>query len=589
MRKSRVVTILLTGVLTLVMSMTGFAQTTKLDTPTNVKWEEPGSFSFTGVPESEGEYFFEVTRDGDLIWEMGWLNLVEDTIELSIVEAFEESGDYQIRVQATGDYIETEDSDWSNYSAVYTYQKPDIAFGIVRNVTWDEQSPGVVSWDPPANIPSGYEDSTWYQIDIMENGKYRGGYGTGDTSVDITEKLDDETAVYEIAIRVLSLDIEGIAHGDWTDDIEVSINVSNGEIKEGLEQWDTASPSNAQEFIEGFNLENLALGMQTSDEIYEKIEEIEQAFLDETGKEVKTVVGDGVDLSASDITVVGAGLNIASDSNAVKINIAQPDEEADVSPVIYSNVIQFDIHLTGAMDTLICPVTITMPIPDGIKASRLVILHYKHSDNSYEEIWPIINGNWATFTVTEFSIFAFAEKREDIDEDDLNEDALYDDLEEDDDDDDNVWTSTTSTDVIKGQYDTVLGIITGSGSGYSQWEGFEEGTWKLRYADGTYAQGSIVIDADGIPQEQVAWELIDGKWYCFGADGYAKEGLVYDYTLVGYFYIDIHNGMLTGWNQINGAWYYFNTTSDGTKGMLALSTIVDGYEIDEYGQSNRVE
>ncbi len=134
-------------------------------------------------------------------------------------------------------------------------------------------------------------------------------------------------------------------------------------------------------------------------------------------------------------------------------------------------------------------------------------------------------------------------------------------------------------DAKKGMMNTVLGIVTGSGAGYSNWvlDG-EKGAWKLQYADNSFATGSYFIDSDGTQKEQVAWEMVNGSWYAFGADGYAKGGFVTDYQLGGFFYIDIERGMLTGWQMIDGKWYYFNTVSDGNKGMmLANQTTPDGF------------
>lgn len=140
-------------------------------------------------------------------------------------------------------------------------------------------------------------------------------------------------------------------------------------------------------------------------------------------------------------------------------------------------------------------------------------------------------------------------------------------------------------DSTKGMVDPVLGILTGEGSNYSNWvQDPESGSWKLRYANGTFAAGTYFTDADGTTKEQVAWEMVNGTWYAFGADGYAKDGFVQDYELGGMFYIDINQGMLTGWQMIEGKWHYFNTVSDGRKGIMAVSAATpDGYQVDADG------
>ena len=143
-------------------------------------------------------------------------------------------------------------------------------------------------------------------------------------------------------------------------------------------------------------------------------------------------------------------------------------------------------------------------------------------------------------------------------------------------------TAVITTDAKKGKISTSLGIITGTGSGYSKWKQDGNG-WKLQYADSSFAAGNSRTDAGGTVYETLAWELINGAWYCFGADGYAKSGFVYDPELNGWLYIDINTGMKTGWQQLDGKWYYFNPTSDGSKGKMAITTRIDGWFVDEHG------
>lgn len=110
--------------------------------------------------------------------------------------------------------------------------------------------------------------------------------------------------------------------------------------------------------------------------------------------------------------------------------------------------------------------------------------------------------------------------------------------------------------------------------------------WKLKKANGTFVTGSIKVDSNGQTYEAVAWERVNGAWYAFGADGYAKSGWVKAWDKAGFFwyYIDINSGMkigwhldpqdhywyyldpqtgklLTGWNFVDGKWYYLATGS----------------------------
>lgn len=147
-------------------------------------------------------------------------------------------------------------------------------------------------------------------------------------------------------------------------------------------------------------------------------------------------------------------------------------------------------------------------------------------------------------------------------------------------------TSTTNSssnmtrDSKKGYMNSQSGIITGEGTGYSHWTQDENG-WKLIYADGTTAAGSMVEQADKTTVEHFQWEKVNALWYAFGADGYIKTGWIYDVQSGQWYFMSPENGMktgwhtepqdgcvyylepsngqiVTGWRQIDGKWYYFN-------------------------------
>ena len=138
---------------------------------------------------------------------------------------------------------------------------------------------------------------------------------------------------------------------------------------------------------------------------------------------------------------------------------------------------------------------------------------------------------------------------------------------------------TTTKDPVKGYVNSVSGIVTGSGSGYSSWV-YDSTGWWLKYADGSYAKGNITTDAAGKQVEIPHWEFINGKWFAFGASGYIRTGWIYDPVYKHWFCIDVNRGMLTGWQLLNNKWYYFNPVSDGTRGRLFVNTTTpDGYKV----------
>ena len=126
---------------------------------------------------------------------------------------------------------------------------------------------------------------------------------------------------------------------------------------------------------------------------------------------VQSAVSDKVN---GTVTVVGAGFN-ATDHSSVQLVIAEKSGNGITVGSAYSKAVQLNISLyqngTTVITDLTMPVTITMPVPTGLDASKLVILHDKNGDGiSDETIIPYVSAGKVTFTVTHFSNFAFAEK-----------------------------------------------------------------------------------------------------------------------------------------------------------------------------------
>ncbi|MCI8455307.1 MAG: carbohydrate-binding domain-containing protein [Lachnospiraceae bacterium] len=88
----------------------------------------------------------------------------------------------------------------------------------------------------------------------------------------------------------------------------------------------------------------------------------------------------------------------------------------------------------------------------------------------------------------------------------------------------------------------------------------DEKGWRLRYSGQTYASGRDIKDTDGAIKEQIAWIYKDHTWWAFGADGYLKEGWVFDSGSGQWYYINTDTGMKTGWHRDlpDGPWYYLD-------------------------------
>ena len=127
-----------------------------------------------------------------------------------------------------------------------------------------------------------------------------------------------------------------------------------------------------------------------------------------------------------------------------------------------------------------------------------------------------------------------------------------------------------------------LGDAAHGGSG--SWQKDENG-WRYNYADGTMEAGYMV---SGTNQEQVAWQMIDGKWWTFGADGYLKVGWIFDQNSNEWYWVDENNGMEDGWQFVNGKWYYFNNVQNGSNNrpygsMYKNEKTPDGYFVNPDG------
>jgi len=115
----------------------------------------------------------------------------------------------------------------------------------------------------------------------------------------------------------------------------------------------------------------------------------------------------------SEIDIVGAGKNATS--GPVALGLSMPQRTITVSSA-YSKAIRLNMTLTGegvnAADLCI-PVTITMPIPNGIASDNFRILHFHTCGSTYDLINPqiiVIDGvTYTRFALTKFSEFAFVE------------------------------------------------------------------------------------------------------------------------------------------------------------------------------------
>lgn len=535
----------------------------KLRAPSWVRWGDiPGEITYEVVPEAEGEYRYYIFKDGEAYDGTFYIN---QKGSFPYHYDITESGDYTFQVSSVGDEINTETSDLSEMSEVFSYHKPDEAFGAPDNMRWSSTDHGVAMWEPPSGSGK-YKDILRYRLKLYEGESEREEdrvltvYGIKTTSYDLSKYITEEKE-YTFSVQALSEDITRVFHGEETfGSGGTDIPEENKGVLEALEEINNsyASPSDAVREMKKLDTKDLAIAMQSNEEVLKTIKDLENKYLNDLDATVETSVSADVGIKSGEIELVGAGMNVASGSNAVRFEVKKPDQEAKVDPTLYKNTFQVDFSLKGVVGKLFVPVRITMPIPNDMKPDRLVLLHH-HKDGTYE-IVPLTKNEDGTvsFTVTSFSVFTFAEEAENTGEPDV------------------------PVEPEKPEKPGTSGGSQRSGGGKAAsakdhnvpgiWEKDDSG-WKLKKQDGTYPSQTWIMNHD--------------RWYWFDENSYMKTGWV---LYQGKWYYlnpqagELEGSMLMGWQLIQGKWYYLNPVSNGLMGaMYANAVTPDGYTVGNDG------
>lgn len=440
----------------------------KLPAPTNLQWGENYQLTFTGVELAEGKYDVELYKDGELChattWNMGTLWGLEHNINYSV--EIEESGVYKVRIRSSANYYEDgtttpeyTDSDWAE-SPEATYVRPDEVLGTT-NAYWDEGRPGYFFYNSVKNA-GGYRVEIYFTPEGETEEGHLGAHWSvragradeaGVTMVDdITDRIEKNGAgKYRIKIQALSGDIDTYANGVAGEfsayyDTTQTASMVGSTIANAMAN---KTPSEALDTIKDeLDIDSMKMAMQTDDTVLGQMKELEEKYVAEKGIAVKkpAVSSDASKyVDSSKINMVGAGLNV--DAGAVQLDVTVPAKKEYVNTSHYKNAVQLAIELkhdNTSVHQLQVPITITMPVPEGLDAGRLAVLHY-HADGTFEVVNLKNNGDGTvTFTVTEFSTFVFAEKTSGGSIDWEDEDVQTEDYD-DDDEDDGVITSSDMT------------------------------------------------------------------------------------------------------------------------------------------------
>lgn len=504
---------------------------------------------------------------------------------------FTEPGDYTFEAcQSMTNENKAPEDGWSRRSNVFEYVLPEKSMSIPQNLRW--YADGRAIWDEvPESLSSEYQKNYYALLYVKDEatGEYEKVnmyFKSKEAGQDGFSSQMEKGRTYKFRVMALG-DLSEYANSEFSNFspafVMDSIAQGGSQVIDSLLDSDDIVSSVESTKLPTQDKEALKLAVQAYDNVADKYAELEAAYKQKTGKEDFLVETSESTISADAITVTGGILN-----GATGIKFDKPDaadlNNANVSK--YRRKSALNIALSGDLEgELNYPVLITMPVPAGIDAEDLVIIHIKHDGNA-ETIQPRINSDGTvSFAVIDFSTFFFIDSTSTSGGSSSGSGGSGGGGGS----SSSSGTGAVTTDSKKGHINSVTGIITGSGDGYSKWISEAPQTeggsirWKLQYADGTIAAGTIVTREDGTTYEQPVWEKVNGNWYVFGSDGYAKHGFVTDPALGGTFYVDIMTGMKTGWQQIDGKWYYFNPSSDGTQGKMAVSTTIDGYYVDENG------
>ena len=392
----------------------------QIDAPTEARWQEKtGNLLFNASVNGTGFYGYSIYKEGEenpvytgsIHYPADYQNT---ELEMGLSEdalSKMDSGRYYFTVYAKGNegYMDSE----ACKSDMLDYSRPEKKLSIPSNLKWDKT---VATWT------LSEESAFAYELECKEEGSEEwrwaasGFYHRRESRkverYDFTKDMNVK-GVYRFRILAMSNDIFEAVDSEWS---EWSTEISSeeftspvaAELRDLLDS--NAGADEILNVLEKEDQKELALSVQTDPVIRNTMGEAEKRFSEEKGISVKTdVASDMADKISGGISVLGAAFNAGDDVKNMTLNITKPTLEKEVDRQQYKNVVQINMTLDGAADTqkLKVPVRITMPIPEGVSEQDLQILHY-HNDGSYETIWPYISGKTASFTLTSFSTFIFA-------------------------------------------------------------------------------------------------------------------------------------------------------------------------------------
>lgn len=393
-----------------------------IDAPTEVKWGNNFSISWKPSEKGLGQYRVVLYKeDGTNVAETTWYlsattnSIFTTSLSSSFAEKME-TGKYYFGVTAVDNNNKPISEETK--SELISYTKPSYRIPAPTDLKWNTSS-GEWKIDADAKYAGGIE----YQIEVKDSDSddwrwaAHVSYNRDGNAMTSTSFKGDisKTGIYRFKVRIQSKNLLEALDSDWSEwSAEMKYDAMVSEIDKGLDQLvnDNASADQVADFLDKQDKSDLQTAIQTESTTRDKIKAAEDKFKTEKGITVDSNVSDDMaDKIKGNISMVGAAFNTDEGNKNLTLNVTKPTIEKTVDKNVLQNVVQVDLKLDGCSrtDNLKVPIRITMPIPAGINKNNIQILHY-HGDGSYEAIWPSVEGDFLSFTVTRFSIFAFGNK-----------------------------------------------------------------------------------------------------------------------------------------------------------------------------------
>lgn len=357
-----------------------------------------------------------------------------------------ESGDYYFTVQAVGDEEQYKDSPVVR-SETWTYTRPEAELAAPTGLHWEGQT---ACWSDESNNAAdlyGYEIQ--FRCVAPETGaetrtKYTltmDGLSSDGLKHPLWDGVKDllGSGTCQFRLRAVSGDITRFRHSKWSEFNEVGTQLTAPStvadaLDQLLEKYQPAEGSTTLTDEDAESLKQavaakkdelastLCTGNGGSTKVAEKLQALEALV---GGPASVTVTGDApeeIKDAQNGVSIVGASLNGTAES-AVTLKIDKVEAviaETPINPAQYHNTIPFSMTLEGVNaqeqhQPLAVPVLITLPLPDNLNPSFLVLLHKIGDD--WQEIFPYqvffdeaLGQKCVRFTVTSFSDFAFAQR-----------------------------------------------------------------------------------------------------------------------------------------------------------------------------------